>query len=117
MDRSRFTATTLLITGALLIWALQFASSYVLVAIACARGFAHARILGLRMLPSMLTVMTIVSLIAVTVLIAHARRRARLECGPSVVPFASSMAVACAALAVVAIAMTGLVAVLTFAQC
>jgi hypothetical protein len=115
MDRSRFTAATFLITGALLIWALHFALSYVLVALAWARGFAHARILGLQMLPLVLTFMTIVSLIAVVVLIAHARRRARLESrGPSIVPFASSIGVACAALAVVGIAMTGLVAVLTF---
>jgi hypothetical protein len=102
---SRFTAATFLITGALLIWALHFALSYVLVALAWARGFAHARLLGLHMLPLVLTVMTIVSLMAVVLLIAHARRQARFE---------SSIAVACAALAVVGIAMTGLVAVLTF---
>ena len=37
----RFTSTTLLITGALLVWLADFAFVYVFGAVACARGFSH----------------------------------------------------------------------------
>lgn len=37
----RFTATTFLLTGALLVWMADFAFVYVFTAVACARDFSH----------------------------------------------------------------------------
>lgn len=37
----RFTSTTLLLTGALLVWLADFGFVYVFAAVACARNFAH----------------------------------------------------------------------------
>ena len=39
--KGRFTSTTFLLTGALLVWIADFAFVYVFTAIACARHFAH----------------------------------------------------------------------------
>jgi hypothetical protein len=37
----RFTSTTLMLTGALLVWLADFAFVYIFAAVACARGFAN----------------------------------------------------------------------------
>jgi hypothetical protein len=59
----RFTSTTFLLTGALLVWMADFAFVYVFTAVACARDFAH-------LAP---TVTTVASLIAgvITVWLLH----------------------------------------------
>jgi hypothetical protein len=59
--RHQFTPTTFLLTGGLLVWIADFVFVYTFAAVACARGFAEARIFGL---PLVLTVTTIVSLLA-----------------------------------------------------
>jgi hypothetical protein len=48
----RFTPTTLLITGGLLLWVAVFVFLYTFAAVACARRFAHIDIIGLPLIPS-----------------------------------------------------------------
>ena len=118
MAAARFTATTFLIAGALLVWALDFAFTYVFVALACARGFADAAALGVPVLPLVIGVATAVALAAVAVMIVRARRRSQLASDqPNATRFASGVALGCAVLAVVAIVFNGFVAALAFLSC
>jgi hypothetical protein len=48
--RSRFSAATLWTLAGFLVWALHFGVIYSLAALACARGFADARLAGIRLL-------------------------------------------------------------------
>ncbi|MBM0106134.1 hypothetical protein JM946_15475 [Steroidobacter sp. S1-65] len=47
----RFTATTFLVSGGLLVWMANFTFVYVFAALACARGFADVDLLGLPVVP------------------------------------------------------------------
>ncbi|HEY0687158.1 MAG TPA: hypothetical protein VGD45_32755 [Steroidobacter sp.] len=47
----RFTATTFLVAGGLLVWMADFVFVYVFAALACARGFDDASLLGLPVVP------------------------------------------------------------------
>lgn len=49
----RFTSTTFLITGGLLVWIAVFAALYIFAAVACARHFADADVFGLRLIPTL----------------------------------------------------------------
>lgn len=51
----RFTSTTFLLTGALLVWLADFAIVYVFAAVACARGFADLEAFGLPLVPAVTT--------------------------------------------------------------
>jgi hypothetical protein len=66
-----FTSTTLFIAGSMLIWLANFVVVYVIAALACARGFAAVRLLGLPIVP----VLTIVSSIAAAVVTLLLLRR------------------------------------------
>ena len=52
-----FTRTTLLISGALLIWLATFTCVYVLAALGCALTFDDVRVLGFRIVPLVSTLM------------------------------------------------------------
>jgi hypothetical protein len=52
----RFTSTTVLLTGALLVWLADFAFVYVFAAVACARGFADVQTFGVPLVPAITTV-------------------------------------------------------------
>ena len=67
----RFTTTTFLVTGGLLVWMADFVFVYVFAAVACARGFADASLFGLPVVP-LATVLS--SMIAGTVTVAIIRR-------------------------------------------
>lgn len=72
----RFTATTFLVLGGLLVWMANFVFVYVFAAVACARGFADARWSGLPVV-TLATLLSSVIAGVITVLIA--RRGYRLH--------------------------------------
>lgn len=67
----RFTPTILFIVGSLLIWLANFVIVYVIGALACARGFADVRILGI---PLVSIAATASSLAAAAVTVALLRK-------------------------------------------
>jgi hypothetical protein len=67
----RFTATTFLVLGGLLVWIANFVFVYVFAAVACARGFADASLLGL---PVVTLVTLLASLIAGAITVFIVRR-------------------------------------------
>lgn len=67
----RFTPTTLFIVGALLVWMTNFLVVYVFAALACARGFADLRVLGLPIVP----VATTLSCVAAAIVTGALLRR------------------------------------------
>ena len=66
----RFTTTTFLLAGGLLVWMADFAFVYVFAALACARGFADVSLLGLPVVP-LATVLASLLAGAVTVAIVR----------------------------------------------
>lgn len=73
--QQRFATTAFLLLGGLLVWMANFVFVYVFAAIACARGFADASVLGL----PIVTMMTLLaSLLAGAVTLSIARRGYRL---------------------------------------
>lgn len=72
----RFTTTTFLLTGGLLVWMADFVFVYVFAAVACARGFADATLLGL---PVVTLVTLLASLVAGTITVWIVRRGYRLH--------------------------------------
>jgi hypothetical protein len=118
MAASRFTITTFLVTGGLLIWSLDFTFAYTFVALACARGFAHSRVLGLPLLPVTIAISSVVSLAGVVALTLLGLRTLRSERSAWVAaPFLERVAVVCSVLAGVAILWTGMVAGLPPPRC
>ena len=116
-DRRRFTNTMLRAWGGLLAWAGYFLLVYVLIALACERGFADARIGGVALVP-FVAVTALVPALAVTVWLATwARRRARLEEAPAGSRFADFLGWALGALAVLALAWTALPSLLLRTGC
>lgn len=75
----RFTATSFLILGGLLVWMAAFVFVYVFVAVACAKGFADARLSGL---PVVTLVTLSGSLLAGVATVLIVRRGYRLHRGP-----------------------------------
>lgn len=55
----RFTSTTFLLAGALILWLADFTFVYAFAAVACARGFADVQMLGLPLVPVVTTVATL----------------------------------------------------------
>ena len=56
-----FAKTTLVITGGLLIWLTTFVCVYVFAALACARGFAHLQVAGVRIVPLVTVIATLLA--------------------------------------------------------
>src|SRR5690606_38859838 len=73
------TATSCLIYGVLLVWMADFVFVYVFAAVACAKGFADASLLGL---PVLTLVTLLASLLAGVVTVLIVRRGYRLHNGP-----------------------------------
>ena len=71
---ARFVSRIFLITGGLLIWAALFLFTYILVALACARGFFHAVWLGIDALPLVLAGATVISLAGLAQLVRRAEQ-------------------------------------------
>ena len=72
----RFTPTTFLVLGGLLVWMANFVVVYVFAAVACARGFADASLLGW---PIVTLVTLLASLIAGAITVLIARRGYRMH--------------------------------------
>lgn len=70
----RFTPTTLLITGGLLVWMATFTFLYVLAALACARGFDDVTIVGLPLIPSVSVVTSLLAAAVNVGLVRYGRR-------------------------------------------
>lgn len=75
----RFTATSFLIFGGLLVWMADFVFVYVFAAVACAKGFADANLLGL---PIVTVVTLLASLLAGVITVLILRRGYRLHNAP-----------------------------------
>lgn len=67
----RFTTTTFLVVGGLLVWMANFVFVYVFAALACARGFADVNLLGLPVVP---LASVLATLLAGAVTVAIVRR-------------------------------------------
>lgn len=72
----RFTATSFLVVGGLLVWMADFVFVYVFAAVACARGFADVSLLGL---PVVTLATLLSSLIAAAITVLIVRRGYRLS--------------------------------------
>ena len=57
----RFTPTSMLLVGGLLVWMATFTFLYVFAAVACAKGFADVRIAGLPLIPSVSVVTSLIA--------------------------------------------------------
>ena len=57
----RFTPTSMLLAGGLLVWMATFTFLYVFAALACARGFAHVQVAGLPLIPSVSIVTSLIA--------------------------------------------------------
>jgi hypothetical protein len=79
VDR-RFVPALLLISGGVLVWAAAFLASYAFAAVACARGFADATLLGVAVVPAASGAAT---LAAAAGIVAVARRALRRSDPPS----------------------------------
>ena len=118
----RFPRTTLSVTAGLLIWAADFLFIYVFAALACARGFAHASVLGFGIVPFVSTVATAVAAVAsVAVIVAGARRAAAATShapdDATASMFLGRLAMLVAMLALIAVALTGLPGLLVAQTC
>jgi hypothetical protein len=114
--RRTFTATTFMLWSALLAWAAYFLILYVGIALACARGFADVRLLGVRFVPG-LTVGAFLIALAITVaLVAAAWRRQHGAPSPTQ-RFVGFLASVLGLLALAAIAWTTLPPILLHTGC
>jgi hypothetical protein len=66
----RFTATAFLVAGGLVVWIADFVVVYVFAALACARGFADASLLGLPIVTAATLILTLIAGV-ITVWIGH----------------------------------------------
>ena len=97
MAESRFTRTALRMSSGIIIWAAHFLAIYGFTALACARGFATARWMGIGAVPWMIGVATLIAAAALVALIASAARAANSS-------FTEWMAAALGGLALIAVA-------------
>ncbi|MFO7277145.1 MAG: hypothetical protein DIU56_008950 [Pseudomonadota bacterium] len=106
-----FTRTTIFMLAGLLIWAANLVFTYVFAALACARGFAGMRVLGAGIVPFAILAATLVSMVAVGVVLWAGWRgygSARRHRGDETDRFIHYVAVAAAAFSLVAIVWNGL---------
>jgi hypothetical protein len=102
---------TLASMAPLAIWAVQFGFIYGFTALACARGFADAEVLGFGVVPFAILAATVVALGGAGAFLVLAWRESRAAAGnrvPSTVGFFAHVAVVLAALSLAAIAWNGL---------
>ena len=103
----RFPRTALFTAAGLLIWAADFLFIYIFAAVACARGFADATVLGAGIVPLASFVATVFALVATGAIIAAGARRAG-KTGSGNGAFLGSLAAIAALVALIAIVFTGL---------
>ncbi len=76
-DERRFTPTALIIVGPLLAWIANFVVVYVIGALACARGFAEDRVLGLPLVTIVASGSSLAAAIVTLVLLRKGRSALR----------------------------------------
>ena len=64
MTNRALTPRLLFLTGGLIIWAARFLFAYIFTALACARGFADITILGVGIVPLVVSLATVVAVMA-----------------------------------------------------
>ena len=107
--KQRFPRTALYTTAGLLVWAADFLFIYAFAAIACARGFAGASVLGIGIVPLASIVATLAAAaVSIAILVAGKRelRPAAADAGNG--GFLAGLAAIAALLALIAIVFTGL---------
>ena len=110
MAAATFTRTTLRMFSGVLIWAAHFTVIYGFTALACARGFADAKWLGLDVVTSAIVAATALAAGAVLAFVVPAKR-AGLD------NFENAMTAGAGALALLAIVWEGLVPVFIVPAC
>lgn len=99
----RFTATSFLLLGGLLVWMAEFVFVYVFAAVACAKGFAGASVLGL---PVVTLAALLASILAGAITVMIVRKGYRLHSNRGMdehTRFIGFVTFACGALALVAL--------------
>jgi hypothetical protein len=115
---NRFAPTAFFIWSGLLIWAVDFLFVYVFAAIACARGFADARIAGMRVIQFVTILVTLLALAASAITMWIMLRRLRHEPEQdSSLTFIRFLALALGALATLAIIWNSLPPIVLRDQC
>jgi hypothetical protein len=97
-------------TGGLLIWAAQFTIVYGVTAVACARGYGDRDLVGMPVVPLAIALATIVGLVSVGFIVLGAwRRQRRLRADAvSIDRFLASSTFLIGVVSLIAIAWTGL---------
>ena len=109
----RFPRVALYIFAGLLVWAADFLFVYVFAAIACARGFADATVLGIGVVPLASVLATIVAGAVSLAIVARGRREIRPAAAESANgDFLAGLAAIAALFALIAIGFTSLPALL-----
>jgi hypothetical protein len=116
MDR-KFTPTTFFLWSGLLIWAADFLLIYVIEAIACAKGFAAARILGIGVIPLTTLICSAAAAAASALIVRHCVRRLSAARSDQRVQFTFFVTAATGALALIAILWTALPGLLLRTGC
>jgi hypothetical protein len=86
----RFTPTSMLLVGGLLVWMAAFTFLYVFAAVACAKGFADVQIVGLPMIPSVSIATSIIAAAANVKLVMYgwrSRKQRTLDAHSSFIGF------------------------------
>jgi hypothetical protein len=110
MQTRPFTRTALRIWSGAIVWAAHFTTIYAFTALACARGYARASVLGLDVVTLVVFVATV---LAFVVTLAIAQRALRAE----VALFENWITASVAALAALAIVWEGFVPVFVLPAC
>ena len=110
MER-RFTRMTLYLTGALVVWALDFLVVYVFAALVCARGWSAAKVFGISAVPFAAAVSTFTALAATAAIALIARRDLGAKGA------IASVGLTAAVLAAIAIALTAVPAAMVRQTC
>lgn len=113
MDDAGFVRKAIFLLGGLLIWAAYFGFVYVFNAIACARGFNRLHLLGFSVVPLTIVLSTAIAATGVLYLLFAALRASDHveDAEDSPTDFLRHLAVAVALLSLLAIAWTGLPAI------
>ncbi|HEX7113546.1 MAG TPA: hypothetical protein VF193_00290 [Steroidobacter sp.] len=108
----RFTSTTLLMMGGLLIWGADFLIVYTFAAIACARQFADLELAGLGIVPAFTVAVSAIACVASASIGRAALRRLRAGNPEQPRSFIDFLALAVSVLAIIAIVWNALPALL-----
>jgi len=114
----RFAPTVAFLCGGLLIWAANFLLIYTIAAVACAKGAAEWRMLGMPFNLFVTVVSTVAAFVATAVLIWRAANRLRCDPDPDEhARFLRSLGLTIAAFALLAVAFNALPSVLMLGDC